>query len=114
MGVNRKGFCQSKAKGLIDLRSKAMRKLKAGLFSFVWACFLFTGSAEALRLKTNWAKRVDLSEKIVQGQVVLVKSQWNQERTLIYTDVTLLIDDHIKKGVIRGSDVSDNYFTIEP
>ena len=62
----------------------------------VFLGLMFAIPAESLRLKTNWAKRVDLSEKIVQGQVVSVKSYWNLERTLIWTDVTVLIDEHIK------------------
>lgn len=51
---------------------------------------------EALRLKTNWAQRVRLSEKIIQGQVVSVKSYWNDEKNLILTDVTFLVDEHLK------------------
>ena len=51
---------------------------------------------EALRLKTNWAERTDLSEKIVRGQVIDVRSYWNYKKNLIYTDVTILVDEHIK------------------
>ena len=63
---------------------------------YVLLSLLLAMPVEALRLKTDWAKRVDLSEKIVRGQVIDVKSYWNPERTLIYTDVTILIDEHIK------------------
>jgi len=73
-----------------------MRKLTAGLFLFVWACFLSTGSAEALRLRTNWGERVDLSEKIVRGQVVYIRSYWNPEKTLIYTDVKIFVSEYLK------------------
>ena len=73
-----------------------MRKLTAGLFLFVWACFLSTGSAEALRLRTSWGERVDLSEKIVRGQVISIRSYWNPEKTLIYTDVKVFVSEYLK------------------
>jgi len=70
---------------------------------------------QASRLKTNWAQRVDLSEKVVRGQVVEVKSYWNSEKTLIFTDVTVLIDEYIKGNgprdiiiTIPGGTVDDN------
>ena len=72
------------------------RVLGVIIFVYVFLCFLLAIPAEALRLRTNWAKRVDLSEKIIRGEVVSVKSYWNPERTRIYTNVTLLVDDHIK------------------
>jgi len=57
--------------------------------------FLFSVPGEALRLKTNWAQRVGLSEKIIQGQVLSTKSFWNHEQGLIFTNVTFLVDEHI-------------------
>ena len=56
----------------------------------------FVNPVEALRLKTNWATRVDLSEKALQGEVIAKRSYWNTKRTRIYTDVTILVDEHIK------------------
>ncbi len=73
-----------------------MRKLTAGLFLLVWVCFLSTGSAEALRLRTSWGERVDLSEKIVRGQVISITSYWNPKKTLIYTDVKVSVDEYLK------------------
>ena len=72
------------------------RVLGVIIFVYVFLCFLLAIPAEALRLRTNWAKRVDLSKNIIRGEVVSLKSYWNPERTLIYTDITLLVDDHIK------------------
>ena len=74
---------------------------KWGLFGFFLLLYIFLGfilamPAEALRLKTNWARRVDLSEKIVRGQVIDVRSYWDYKKNLIYTDVTILVDEHIK------------------
>jgi len=66
------------------------------LFSFFFGCLLWAGLGEALRLKTNWGKKVDLSQKIVRGQVVGVRSYWNPEKTLIYTGVTVLVDEYLK------------------
>ena len=53
-------------------------------------------STDAIRLKTTWGERVDLSEKIVRGKVAAIKSYWNLENTLINTDVTVLVDEYLK------------------
>ena len=76
------------------------------IFGVIVLVYLFLGlllamPAEALRLKTNWAQRVDLSEKILRGEVVEVMSYWNTEKTLIYTDVTVLIDEYLKGDGLR-------------
>jgi hypothetical protein len=71
-----------------------MWRLLAGLF--FCGCLWFTGPTEALRIKTNWGERVDLSEKIVRGEVVSVKSYWNAEKTLIYTDIIVLVEEYLK------------------
>jgi hypothetical protein len=73
-----------------------MQKLSACLFLFFWPCFLFAGSAEALRLRTSWGERVDLSEKIVRGRIVSIRSYWNPEKTLIYTDVKVFVSEYLK------------------
>jgi hypothetical protein len=75
-----------------------MWKLLAGLLLFFGVCLLMATPTEALLLKTSWAERVDLSEKIVRGQVVSVKSYWNPEKTLIHTDVLVLVDEFLKGG----------------
>ena len=75
---------------------KEWRVLEVIVLVYVFLCFLLAMPAEAIRLHTNWAERVDLSEKIVRGEVVSIKSYWNSERTRIYTDVTILVDEHIK------------------
>jgi hypothetical protein len=70
--------------------------LGAAVLAYAFLSFLFAMPVEALRFKTNWAERVSLSEKIVRGEVVSVKSYWNSDKTRIYTDVTLLVDEQIK------------------
>ncbi len=82
----------------VQLRSCPERpkvwKVLVGLF--FWGSLWFTEPTEALRIKTNWGERVDLSEKIVRGEVVSVKSSWNVEKTLINTDVILIVDEYLK------------------
>lgn len=73
-----------------------MSRILAGLFSLFWWCFLFIGPVEASRLKTTWGERVDLSQKIIRGQVTSIKSYWNPEGTLIYTDVIVQVDEYLK------------------
>jgi hypothetical protein len=62
----------------------------------LFLCFFSATLAEAFRHRTNWGKRVDLSEKILRGQVIDVRSYWNSKKALIYTDITVLVDEHIK------------------
>jgi hypothetical protein len=71
-------------------------KILLCLFSFLVNSFLFTDPAGALRLKTNLGERVDLSQKVIRGQVTSIRSYWNPERTLIYTDVTIQVDEYLK------------------
>jgi len=65
-------------------------------FVCIFLCLFLAMPVEALRVKTNWARRVDLSEKIVRGEVIDVRSYWDSKKGLIYTDVTILVDEHIK------------------
>ena len=73
-----------------------MRSFLGGLFSFFWVILWLTGPTEAMRLKTSWGEKVDLSENIVRGQVIVVKSYWNPEKRLVYTDVKVLVDEYLK------------------
>ncbi len=75
---------------------KVMWRPLVALFLFFSACLFLAEQAEALRLKTTWGERVNLSEKIIRGEVVVVESYWNPEKTFIYTNVTVLIDEYIK------------------
>lgn len=63
---------------------------------FYLGCFPLMEAAEAMRLKTTWGERADISEKIFRGRVVDLKSEWNQEKTLIYTLVKIRVDEYIK------------------
>ncbi len=74
---------------------------KRGPFAMIFSvciflCLFLAIPAEALRVKTNWARRVDLSEKIVRGEVIDVRSFWDSQKGLIFTDITILVDEHIK------------------
>ncbi len=70
--------------------------LVTSLFSILWLVFLIAEPVEALRLKTSWGERVELSQKIIRGEVTSMKSYWNPERTLIYTDVIVRADEYLK------------------
>lgn len=75
---------------------KVIWRFLTTLIPFWLACFFLAGEAETLHLKTTWGERVDLSEKIIRGQVAAIESYWNPEKTLIYTNITVLIDEYIK------------------
>jgi len=70
----------------------------ARVFGLVYAflCLWVAMPAEAVRIHTNWSDRVDVSEKVIRGEVVSIKSYWDSEQTRIYTDVGIFVDEHIK------------------
>jgi hypothetical protein len=73
-----------------------MWRFLSGLFAFFWVILWLTRPMEASRLKISWGEKVDLSENIVRGQVVSVKSYLNPENRLVYTDVKVLVDEYLK------------------
>jgi hypothetical protein len=73
-----------------------MWRFFAGPLILLWGGIMLNGPVEALRLKTDWGERVKLSERIVRGKVTEVKSYWNPERTLIFTDVIIIVDEYLK------------------
>jgi len=70
-------------------------KIKLCVFLLIAISFVLVDNAEALRIKTKWAKRVDLSNKVLVGEVIDVTSYWDNAG-IIKTDVTFIIDEHIK------------------
>ncbi|MGB6122834.1 MAG: hypothetical protein WBG80_13070, partial [Bacteroidota bacterium] len=55
-----------------------------------------TGLAQQRALKVDeLAKR---AEVVAVGRVTELKSEWNQDQTMIFTRVTLAVDEYIKGG----------------
>ena len=79
-----------------NIKSIGCVKTLAAFISFFFGCLFLSGPTEAIRLETTWGERVDLSEKIVRGKVVAMKSYWNPQNTLINTDVIVLVDEYLK------------------
>jgi hypothetical protein len=52
--------------------------------------------SQAIRLKTTWADRVDQAQIVLRGVVVSVRSYWNQDRTMIYTENRISVQEYIK------------------
>jgi len=83
-----------KCKSTLDQNEK---RLQRSILLICLLCgVLLASSVDALRLKTNWKERVDLSEKIVRGQIIGTGSYWNPEKTIILTDVTVIVNEYIK------------------
>jgi len=78
------------------IKSIGCVKILAAFTFFFFGYFFLSEPTEAIRLETTWGERVDLSEKIVRGKVVAMKSHWNRQNTLINTDVTVLVDEYLK------------------
>jgi hypothetical protein len=79
-----------------NIKSIGCLKILATFISFFFGYLFLSGPTEAIRLETTWGERADLSEKIVQGKVIAMKSYWNLQNTLINTDVTVLVDEYLK------------------
>jgi hypothetical protein len=78
--------------------TKSIVKVLAVFISFFSGYFFLSEPSEAMRIETTWGERVTLSEKIVRGRVIDMKSHWNRQKTLIHTDVTVLVDEYLKGG----------------
>ena len=91
-----KAFDSNIAKIIQFLTSTVSSLPLKGLFPILLVCLVVNDPAEALRLKTSWGERVDLSQKIIRGQITSIRSYWNPERTLISTDVIVRVDEYLK------------------
>jgi hypothetical protein len=71
--------------------------LRAVLMPVLLSITLFsTSSAQQRALKVDeLAKR---AEVVAVGRVTELKSEWNQDQTMIFTRVTLAVDEYIKGG----------------
>jgi hypothetical protein len=58
------------------------------------ACFSTGTFSQSMQAKMK--KLSENSDLIVEGKVVQKKSNWNENKTRIYTDVTLQVDEYLK------------------
>ena len=64
--------------------------------------FAYAGDANALMLKMSFEELSSKSESIIVGKVNNIDSYWNEERTSIYTEVTISVEDNIKGEIKQG------------
>lgn len=73
-----------------------MKTVSRNLFLII---FLFSGTHSLLLAQSIQLKMKNLSQKsdvILEGKVVKQNSLWNQNKTRIYTEVTLEVDEYLK------------------
>ena len=78
-----------------------MRSYKAGKFALVMMfCLLtiimFAGTAQALMIEFSLDELTEGSDSIVIGSVISTSSQWNTDKTSIYTTVVISVEEIIK------------------
>jgi len=69
-----------------------LSKIFGVLILLIWPCDL----SHAIRLKTTWADRVEEAQIVLRGIVVSVRSYWNQEKTMIYTENRISVQEYLK------------------
>ena len=73
-----------------------MNKRMHGIFCVIIPIFLFTANSVAQTRKLPLEELSKKSELIVTGKVVDQRSEWNEEKTRIYTRVTVSVDEYHK------------------
>ena len=79
--------------------NKKIRWLITSVLSLAMALVLlltFSGGAQALMLEMSLEELTDGADSIVVGTVVSTSSHWNAERTGIYTEVVISVEDSLK------------------
>lgn len=73
---------------------------------FLFVIFLMEGIGLAhLIKKITLIEMVKESDLIIEGTVSKIQSQWNNEKTMIYTDVEITVKQ-IEKGIIRKPSIT--------
>jgi hypothetical protein len=61
---------------------------------FITSFLPFKGQSQTIQ--SDIKKLSENSDIILEGKVIQKKSSWNENKTSIYTDVTLLVDEYLK------------------
>ena len=78
-----------------------IRIINWALVTFIISGFLFYGMAQ-----TSQAELKNLSQNadvIITGKVTQQNSGWNENKTRIYTQATIQVDEYLKGGTVGGS-----------
>ncbi len=76
-----------------------MKRLSWIFVGVLIVTFLLVSSGReglALMLKVSLEELTDTSQSIIVGTVTDIRSQWNKERTAIYTHVTISVEEQVK------------------
>ncbi len=66
------------------------------LLIFLLLTEFFAFQASALMVRKSIEELTSQADSILIGKVKKIESQWNEEKTLIYTDVTISVKQHTK------------------
>lgn len=77
----------------------AQRNVIAGLICLL---LFFSGSLSGLMIETPLSDLVRRAAQIIEGEVLDLHSYWNDDRTMIYTDIEIAVQDRLKGVGIQG------------
>ncbi len=97
IGLEVKDMCLSTRR---EEKGGRMRKIQLFRLGIILGLLVFLfwpwEHSQAIRVKTTWADRVDQAQIVLRGIVISVQSYWNQERTMIYTENRISVEEYIK------------------
>ena len=87
------------------MRKEHLLKATAALSVAFLMLFTFAGPASAVVEPMTLAELISKAETIVRGTVSKIEPHWNEDKTMIYTTVTLTVQSYLK-GETTASQVS--------
>ena len=81
---------------LCIIRRLGLKKKKLLLISFLGMIFFVLPLSATVVLKMSMEDITTSSEEIIQGKVKEITSQWNEEKTLIYSEIKIEVKEVIK------------------
>lgn len=81
------------------------RIVEIGMVAIALSGIVFLHPASAARLSVSLPQLAEEAEAVCRGIVKDVKSEWNEDRTYIWTFVTLNVSETIMGQAMKGTDI---------
>lgn len=72
-------------------------------FAFLFIPFLVTSSINALMIPLSVEERTVASDTILSGKVTHIESYWNADKTVIYSKITVAVDEQFSGAPLGDS-----------
>lgn len=82
---------------------------KPNLLAFCTLALLlcsFTGSAFAVKIEQTTEQLVNNSSDVIRGKVVSTEAQWDDAHTVIFTEVSITVDELVLGSIEKGRTIS--------